>query len=113
MEVVRCLKVQCQQCKKLKTKQFVISDTGKRQYLDENGKHWHGKSCPQCDHHHFYEKYNKHRRPETTNVVPISNKVRLCKECSKPLPDSRYFRHESCDLDVEVSNEYDELVYCA
>ena len=64
-------------------------------YKDHSGRNWSGRVCPSC-------RANERRTVEVDgefvyddfNPDPLTN--RLCKKCNKPLPKSKYFRHEEC-----------------
>lgn len=51
---------QCKTCNQIKVKKFIGKyDANNKKYVDEHGKAWNGRKCPQCQVDH-----TKHRMRE-------------------------------------------------
>lgn len=63
-------------------------------FVDENGKWWHGLTCPEC---HKNDIKLRSRKAYKNNRGKVYKKARKCRKCLKNLPSDRYFKHRGCD----------------
>jgi len=78
------------------------TNPGEFRYRDERGLVWHGLICPDCNAPKGLKAKNEEWVEEELaqdldwNPDPLTDKK--CRKCEKPLPKSRYFFHEECEV---------------
>lgn len=100
----------CKRCNKTKVRLFMGRYTRNKtkMYVDEKGYPSTGLICPVC----MAQPLPKHKAEGPNfETDPLTN--RLCRECCKPLPTSRYFMHSECrDRQETVYESAEDWGYC-